>query len=102
MWMQTECGEGYKVRGLREDRDAGWRITTWPEGKDQPENEHLVKDGVFYQALPGISTSPTEWQEASFGDVNRAVDPAEVKAVLALIEKWDLQISLLPSVREEV
>jgi hypothetical protein len=46
MWLQIgRCG-GYKVRGLQEQRDGGWRITTWPEGKDAPQNNYWVNEGV--------------------------------------------------------
>jgi hypothetical protein len=93
MWMQTGCCEGYKVRGLQEHKNAGWIITTWPEGNDQCGNEHLVKDGVFYKVKTGTSSSATEWQKARFGDVDLNVDPAETKAVLTLIQKWDARIS---------
>jgi hypothetical protein len=52
MWMQTGCCEGYKVCGLQEQRDAGWRVTTWPEGKDKPQNNYWVKEGVFFRPRP--------------------------------------------------
>jgi hypothetical protein len=92
MWMQTECCEGYKVRGLQEQRDSGWRITTWPEGKDFPGKQHLVKDGVFYKLNPDTAPSPTEWQKARFGDVDLDVDPTEKQAVLTLVKKWDARV----------
>jgi hypothetical protein len=52
-----------------------------------------VKDGVFYKVKTGTSSSATEWQKARFGDVDLNVDPAETKAVLTLIQKWDARIS---------
>jgi hypothetical protein len=54
MWMQTGCCEGYKVLGLQEQRDTGWRITTWPEGKDEPQNDYWVKEGVFFRPRPDM------------------------------------------------
>ena len=93
MWMQTGCCEGYKVRGLQEQRDAGWRITTWPEGKDEPQNDYWVKEGVFFRPRPDMPPSHTEWQKASFGAPEYNVDESEKNAVLELIHKWDAQIS---------
>jgi hypothetical protein len=93
MWMQTECCEGYKVRGLLEQRDAGWRITTWPEGKDEPHNDYRVKEGVFFKPGPDMAPSHTEWQKASFGAAESKVDESEKNAVLKLIQKWNTQIS---------
>ncbi len=93
MWIQTECCEGYKVRGLQEQREAGWRITTWPEGKDEPQNDYWVKEGVFFRPRPDMPPSHTEWQKASFGAPEDSVDESEKNAVLELIQKWDAQIS---------
>ena len=93
MWIQTGCCEGYKVRGLQEQRDAGWRITTWREGKDAPQNDYLVKDGVFFRPRSDKPASHTEWQKASFGAPEDGVDESEKKAVLELIQRWDAQIS---------
>jgi hypothetical protein len=93
MWMQTGCCEGYKVRGLKEQREGGWRITTWPEGKDKPENCFWVKDGVFYKAGLYIAPSHTEWQRAEIGPLDTDVKDEEKFAVVTLIDKWDAQIS---------
>jgi hypothetical protein len=96
MWMQTGRCEGYKVRGLQEQRDAGWRITTWPEGKDEPQNNYWVKEGVFFTPRPDMPPSQTERQKASFGAPEDNVAESEKNAVLGLIQKWDAQIGLPP------
>ncbi len=90
--MQTERCDGYKVRGLQEQRGAGWRIATWLEGKDEPAKEYWVKDEVFYKPKNNIAPGRTERQKVSAGSVDVNVDPAEKKAVLTLIRKWDAQI----------
>jgi hypothetical protein len=72
---------------FQEQRDAGWRITTWPEGKDKPQNNYWVKEGVFFRPRPDIPPSHTEWQKASFGAPESNVDESEKSAVLELIQK---------------
>jgi hypothetical protein len=67
-------------------------MATWPEGKDLPEKQHLVKDRVFYKLDPDTAPSPTEWQKARFGDGDLDVDPTEKQAVLTLVKKWDARV----------
>jgi hypothetical protein len=93
VWMQIESCGGYKIRGLQEQRHDGWRITTWPEGRNKPEKHYWVKDGVFYKAGLHIAASQTEWQKASLGPVDNAVPDEEKAAVLKLIGKWSPDIT---------
>jgi hypothetical protein len=59
----------------------------WPEGKDKPQNNYWVKEGVFFRPRPDIPPSHTEWQKASFGAPESNVDESEKSAVLELIQK---------------
>jgi hypothetical protein len=96
MWLQIgRCG-GYKARGLQEQRDGGWRITTWPEGKDAPQNNYWVNEGVFFNPRSDMPPNHTEWQKASFGAPEDSIDESEKNAVLELIQKWDAQMGSPP------
>jgi hypothetical protein len=54
------------VRGLQEQRDAGWRIATWPEGKNEPQNDYWVKESVFFRPRPDMPPSHTEPEPLSY------------------------------------
>ncbi len=92
MWMQTGRCEGYKVRGLQEQRGVGWRIITWPEGKNEPQNVYWAKEGVFFRLGPDLPPSHTEWQKASFGAAKDSVDESEKKRCFRGDPAMDAQI----------
>lgn len=91
MRMFTGIFGGYKVVGLQERREDGWRIRTWHEGKNVPEHGYWVKDGQFYAI--DMPLHSFDQQRTMVGEnVGGSVPLAEREAVLHLIAKWDAEL----------
>ncbi len=89
MIIHTETHAGYKVSGLQEREEDGWRIATWLETADAPEKRYWVKDGQFYTINLAKTASLSEWQRANVGDIDSTVEAKEREAVLDRIASWD-------------
>jgi hypothetical protein len=89
MIFHMEIHAGYRVSGLQEREDDGWRIATWPEAAGASEKHYWVKDGQFHTVNVATTPSLTEWQSASAGDIDTTVEPKEREAVLNRIASWD-------------
>lgn len=88
MRMFTGISAGYKVSGLQERREDGWRIRTWREGKGESEHGYWVKNEQFYAIERPLRSF--EQQCTMIGEnLDGSVTQVEREAVLHLIAKWE-------------
>jgi CheY-like chemotaxis protein len=82
---------GFRVRGLYDPEEHAWRVKTWPAGHVEPEHDYWVHEGDLYTVRMSTLVLDHYWRRSGMGARNITVAPAERKAILRLIAKWELK-----------
>ena len=86
MRIEDDDFEGFRVRGLWQQKGRGWRIKTWPSGQREPEHDYWVAKGQLLTVIPGGLSGLLQ---SEMGLVPLIVDTAEHRAILSAIAKWE-------------
>jgi CheY-like chemotaxis protein len=87
---------GFRVRGLYDPEEQAWRVKTWPSGRVEPEHDYWVHDGDLYTVRVSTLVIDHYWRRSGIGARNITVAPAERRAILHLITKWELGAACRP------
>jgi CheY-like chemotaxis protein len=82
---------GFRVRGLYDPEEHAWRVKTWPAGCIEPEHDYWVQEGDLYTVRTSTLVLDHYWRRSGVGARTITVPPAERKAILRLIAKWELK-----------
>lgn len=81
----------YRVTGLQERREAGWRIRTWSDGKGGSAHDYWVENGQFYAIQVEMPLYSVDEQSTIGENGDSSAALAEREAILNMIAKWEAE-----------
>jgi CheY-like chemotaxis protein len=88
--IQDDNFAGFRVRGLYDPEEQAWRVKTWPAGCVEPEHDYWVHEGDLFTVRVSAPVLDQYWRRSAIGARNITIAPAERKAILHLIARWEL------------
>ncbi len=90
--MRDEERAGFRVRGIYDPWEQAWRIKTWPTGEYGPVHDCWVKGAEVYKVKTPGATDDGCWRPCNMGEKDITISGGEKKAILSLIDKWEVRV----------